>query len=127
MGVYRKQIVHVLECVPPPMLLLFKTNDCLRHAERQLGAGVDSFLITLRFCLRALLSTEPANSRGGGGGGAGGASYLNLLGGGTAIDGVRAQLQRLRLRVAYWLLRYLTEPGCEGGLAVRTVRSLLMA
>lgn len=41
------------------MLLLFKTNDCLRHAERQLRSGADSFLVTLKHCLRVLLTSAP--------------------------------------------------------------------
>ena len=44
-------VAIVLDRVPPPMLLLFKTNDCLRHAERQLGVGVNSLLVTLRHCI----------------------------------------------------------------------------
>ncbi|EOD28819.1 hypothetical protein EMIHUDRAFT_234481 [Emiliania huxleyi CCMP1516] len=36
---YAKHIGIVLDLVPRPLLLLFKTNDCLRHAERQLGAA----------------------------------------------------------------------------------------
>ena len=54
---YARQIGLVLDKVPRPMLLLFKTNDCLRHAERQLGggaAGASSLLITLRYCLEAV-------------------------------------------------------------------------
>lgn len=52
---YAKGIAVVLERVPAPMLLLFKTNDCLRHAERKLlgaAAGVDSMLVTMRYCLQ---------------------------------------------------------------------------
>jgi len=52
---YAKGIAVVLQSVPRPMLLLFKTNDCLRHAERQLSSGVNSFLITLRFCIGSIL------------------------------------------------------------------------
>ena len=45
----------MLNSVPREMLLLFKTNDCLRHAERQLnGKSVNSFIITLSFCFEAL-------------------------------------------------------------------------
>lgn len=44
---YAHHIARVLERVPPVMLLLFKTNDCLRHAERRLSApGVNPFLST---------------------------------------------------------------------------------
>ena len=64
------------------MLLLFKTNDCLRHAERAIGAGVNSFLITLRYCL-TLLDQEAAEQRRRG--------------------------ESLRLKLAVWLLRYLSD------------------
>ena len=105
---YLKQIVHVLERVPRPMLLLFKTNDCLRHAERQLDAGVDSFLITLRYCLQAMLTHDRKDDR----------SKLPM--------GLRARWHkrwhRLRLRVAHLLLRALT----EGAGAARAVQALLV-
>ena len=130
---YLKQIVHVLECVPPPMLLLFKTNDCLRHAERQLDAGVDSFLITLRFCLQALLA---AGDREDARGPAAAAAAATESGG--ARNGreaprahalrtrLRARLRRLRLRVAFWILRLLTQHGGgDDGVAARTVRLLV--
>ena len=58
---YLVQIVHVLERVPPPMLLIFKCNDCLRHAERRLGgAGAYSVLVTLRYCIQTLLADAVA-------------------------------------------------------------------
>ena len=40
------------------MLLLLKTNDCLRHADRQLGSGINSFLLTLRYCVSAIRADE---------------------------------------------------------------------
>ena len=94
---YLKQIVHVLSTVPPPMLLLFKTNDCLRHAERTLDAGVDSFLITLRHCLQAKLRGDKP-------------------GGARAMDERRAWslsavLQRARLRIAEWLVALVVSQG----------------
>jgi hypothetical protein len=92
------QITRVLELVPAPMLLLFKMNDCLRHAERQLDAGVDSFVITLRHCLRTMLHDDerPDADR--------------------RAHGLRARLYRLRLRIAYWLLRVYTEGGAPSRL-----------
>ena len=88
---YLREIVLVLERVPPPMLLLFKCNDCLRHAERQLSAGastgVDSFLTTLRFCVHAALD------------------YHALADEATSVtQAVRSRLRRLRLRLVLWLL-----------------------
>lgn len=82
---YLRHIVRVLERVPPPMLLLFKTNDCLRHAERQLGSGVDSLIVTLRHCFRVLLLHHPPRG------------------------GVRSRWRRLKLSLASWLLRVWAE------------------
>ena len=89
---YLREIVLVLERVPAPMLLLFKCNDCLRHAERQLSAGrsagIDSFLMTLRFCLRAALDHQPP-----------------ILAEVTSVgQRMRSRLRRLRLRLVLWLL-----------------------
>ena len=67
-----------------PLLLLFKTNDCLRHTERRLDAGVNSFLITLRFCLGAL-----------------------------AAHG-RTALERWRLAAAAWVLRVCGQRALHG-------------
>ena len=44
------------------MLLLLKTNDCLRHADRRLGAPINSFLITLRFVCRRSTTTPRRGS-----------------------------------------------------------------
>jgi hypothetical protein len=124
---YLSQIVHVLECVqfsllcpssanlldpfvvprcvPPPMLLLFKTNDCLRHAERKLHSGADSFLITLKHCLRVLLvpggdaaetsctgaATAAAQSR---------RHQTSVTLVGKTVDRLRTMFYRLRLHVA---------------------------
>ena len=72
---YMRQIAIVLGRLPREMLLLLKTNDCLRHADRRLGAPINSFLITLRFCLQ------------------------------TLHDDAASRLERLRLRLAIFLLR----------------------
>ena len=88
---YLVEIVHVLERVPRPMLLLFKTNDCLRHAERKLDAGVDSLLITLRYCLEAMLLHA----------------------------GVASRLERLRLACSIWLLRTWSESALLGPRVMR--------
>ena len=72
---YMRQIAIVLGRLPREMLLLLKTNDCLRHSDRRLGAPINSFLITLRFCLQ------------------------------TLHDDAASRLERLRLRLAIFLLR----------------------
>jgi hypothetical protein len=167
---YLSQIVHVLECVqlsplspssayfansvslrcvPPPMLLLFKTNDCLRHAERKLHSGADSFLITLKHCLRVLLASGGAAAENAGAATAAVQSRSHQSSftlAGKTIDRLRAIFHRLRLHVAcviflpthrcylaliyylsYWLLTYLTQPGREGAFAGLAVRSLIGA
>jgi hypothetical protein len=40
------------------MLLLLKTNDCLRHIERELGSPVNSSLIAARESVKALLADD---------------------------------------------------------------------
>lgn len=40
------------------MLLLLKTNDCLRHIDRELGSPVNASLIAAQECARALLREE---------------------------------------------------------------------
>jgi hypothetical protein len=39
---YLTRIVQLLGMVPSDLLLLFKTNDCLRHLDALVGSGVNS-------------------------------------------------------------------------------------
>lgn len=39
---YMKEIVLLLGIIPSEMLLLLKTNDCLRHLDRELGAPINT-------------------------------------------------------------------------------------
>lgn len=39
---YLNRIVQLLGLVPSDLLLLFKTNDCLRHLDALAGSGVNS-------------------------------------------------------------------------------------
>ena len=39
---YLKEIVILLGAVPSELLLLFKTADCLRHLDRQLGTPINT-------------------------------------------------------------------------------------
>ena len=41
---YMKKIVSLLGDVPPELLLVFKTNDCLRHIDKLLGAPINTAL-----------------------------------------------------------------------------------
>ena len=102
---------------PPPMLLLFKTNDCLRHAERQLGVGVNSLLVTLRHCIQAIREDTAAATR------------MTQPTGRHAtapvlasawVRACRSWLALFRLDLAVWLLRV-----CAGSpLLPRVVRAL---
>ena len=113
----------VLRRVPPAMLLLFKTNDCLRHVERQLHAAADSLLITLKFCLRVLLAHKEAGAAVR----LGGHNVASTTLARRTLERLRAKMYWLRLHVAYWLLGYVTRPDCEQGVAARALRKLLGA
>ncbi|GAX83513.1 hypothetical protein CEUSTIGMA_g10938.t1 [Chlamydomonas eustigma] len=49
-----KNISKMLLTVPRPLLLLLKTNDCLRSVDKELGQPINTFVITARECTRAL-------------------------------------------------------------------------
>ncbi|PRW32844.1 ABC1 protein [Chlorella sorokiniana] len=51
---YAREIGDLLRTIPRPLLLLLKTNDCLRAVDVALGSPVNSFVITARECTRAL-------------------------------------------------------------------------
>jgi hypothetical protein len=36
------------------LLLLLKTNDCLRAVDKELGAGYNTFVVTARECVKAI-------------------------------------------------------------------------
>ena len=55
---YAKQISDLLQRLPPPLLLLLKTNDCLRSVDMSLGQPVNTLVITARECTRALAELE---------------------------------------------------------------------
>ena len=129
---YARQIATVLDRVPPPMLLLLKTNDCLRHAERQLtlGLGVGSLLVTLRHSLQALrqdAAERRASRRDHAPPGSAGGTYGTYgwpgLSGASWLRSCRAWLALLQLDVAVWLLRL----GAESALLPRIVRELSRA
>ncbi|DBA69933.1 hypothetical protein WJX79_001480 [Trebouxia sp. C0005] len=51
---FAAQITQLLFKVPRVLLLLLKTNDCLRSVDLALGEPVNTFVITARECSRAL-------------------------------------------------------------------------
>lgn len=63
-AIYAKQISDLLLRMPRPLLLLLKTNDCLRSVDLSLGAPVNTFVITAKTCSRALAEMERQQSPG---------------------------------------------------------------
>lgn len=63
-AIYAKQIGDLLLRMPRPLLLLLKTNDCLRSVDLSLGAPVNTFVITAKTCSRALAEIEMQQSPG---------------------------------------------------------------
>lgn len=51
---YRREITELLRDIPRPLLLLLKTNDCLRSLDFRLGRPLNTLSITARACSRAL-------------------------------------------------------------------------
>lgn len=69
---YMMDIQLLLAKVPRPLLLLLKTNDCLRHIDRSLGAPCNTFLISASTATQALEKEaleHPENNGVGGWGG----------------------------------------------------------
>ncbi|GIL72531.1 hypothetical protein Vretimale_4271 [Volvox reticuliferus] len=54
MATYSREITGLLQRMPRPLLLLLKTNDCLRSIDFALGEPVNTFVITARECSAAL-------------------------------------------------------------------------
>lgn len=55
---YFKHIADVLTMVRPELLLLFKTNDCLRHIDRSLGTPFNSSILIAKTCNDVLLTED---------------------------------------------------------------------
>jgi hypothetical protein len=43
---YFSSIVQLLSKIPSPLLLVLKTNDCLRHLDKSLGAPINTAAVT---------------------------------------------------------------------------------
>ena len=63
-GKYAKDIARLLARIPHELLLLLKTNDCLRAVDAELGAGVNNYIITARACSSALARHREERSPG---------------------------------------------------------------
>ncbi|KAG5182505.1 hypothetical protein JKP88DRAFT_255919 [Tribonema minus] len=97
---YFAEIQQLLARVPRDLLLLLKTNDCLRHIDRALGAPVNTFLVAARIAVDVLEQEELNNSS------------AHTVGGrvhwGAALRmRVRHALRRLHLRLRLLALRVL--------------------
>jgi aarF domain-containing kinase len=44
----------ILARIPRELLMLLKTNDCLRAVDTALGTPINSFIITAQYCTRAI-------------------------------------------------------------------------
>lgn len=55
---YSAEISHLLLTVPRDLLLLLKTNDCLRSLEHRLAAPLNSLTATARACSMALAERD---------------------------------------------------------------------
>lgn len=53
-GQHAQEIGSLLGRIPRQLLLLLKTNDCLRAVDKELGAGYNSFIVTAQECTKAI-------------------------------------------------------------------------
>jgi aarF domain-containing kinase len=51
---YSNEINEILGQIPHELLLLLKTNDCLRAVDHALGSPVNTFTIMSRYCVKAV-------------------------------------------------------------------------
>mmetsp|Transcript_20714 Transcript_20714/g.53084 ORF Transcript_20714/g.53084 Transcript_20714/m.53084 type:complete len:534 (+) Transcript_20714:223-1824(+) len=59
---YAREISDLLLRIPRALLLLLKTNDCLRSVDTCLGQPVNTYIITARWCTKALSETQSHSS-----------------------------------------------------------------
>jgi hypothetical protein len=82
--------MQVLQSVDRSVLLLMKTNDCLRTAAVRLGArATETYIITAEVCIRALRNAGLARVQRLGGGGGGPSS-----GPGSSVHGLPASARQ---------------------------------
>jgi aarF domain-containing kinase len=55
---FLRQIMDLLARIPREMLLLLKTNDCLRHIDNALGSPANTLLVTGRYAAAAVYNHE---------------------------------------------------------------------
>ena len=55
---YLKEIIQMLDKVPPQMLLLFKMNDCLRHIDHALGSPANTMVVAGKYAAQTVYDNE---------------------------------------------------------------------
>ena len=55
---YFTEIVDILKTLPRDLLLVLKTNDCLRFIDGKLGSPINQFIFTLRYAHTALVAEK---------------------------------------------------------------------
>lgn len=55
---YFGEIVKILGSVPADLLLVLKTNDCLRHIDKELGAPINSAVVIARTVSEVILRED---------------------------------------------------------------------
>eukprot|EP00850_Spirogloea_muscicola_P005059 SM000022S07273 [mRNA] locus=s22:906467:908354:+ [translate_table: standard] len=83
------EISALLARLPRVLLLLMKTNDCLRAVDNALGAPVNTFVITARECSKALAQAKRSEGL-----------WARAA---AATDLLRLELRMLRLQAFAWL------------------------
>lgn len=90
-ALYFVEFSELLSRLPREVLLLLKTNDCLRAVDNALGAPVNTFVIVARESSRALVNIQAAK-------GLTFFSYFSLL-----LDTVEVEFRILGLKLMSWL------------------------
>jgi aarF domain-containing kinase len=63
-GQHAQEIGSLLGKLPRELLLLLKTNDCLRSVDKELGAGYNTFMVTARECVRTINAVDRTTNPG---------------------------------------------------------------
>ncbi|KAL4448834.1 hypothetical protein ABPG77_007551 [Micractinium sp. CCAP 211/92] len=105
---YAREIGELLRRMPRPLLLLLKTNDCLRAVDLALGSPVNSFVSTARECTRALAKARLQHHPG----------LLSRVM--VAADVAAVELRMAALRLLSWLSEL--EAWLRGGAAAGEAR-----
>lgn len=86
---FMKETTALLARLPRVVLLLLKTNDCLRSIDLSLGTPVNSFITTARECTRALSKIRYEEHPG-------------------VVSFARGAVDRARIELRVWAMKVLT-------------------